>query len=411
MPRRRAFPPAGSGRVGGASSARQALCYDPAQGPTIRQAERQQQGAPAMSMSMSTFANLSVSRRFVVRAAAVAPAVAAFGLPAMRAAAADAKTVTMVTDTAGLGDQNFNDLAKKGLDKAAADLGVTANVIESRDAAAYIPNLTEAADQADLTVGVGFLLTEAITEVANQYPDDSFLLIDSVSDAPNVASVLFKEQEAAFLAGVAAGLSTTSNKLGVVGGVKIPPVVRYAVGFEAGAKSVNPDAEVIVSYADTFSDPALGKELTLAQYNQGVDIAFPVAGATGIGSFDAAKEKGDGFWVIAADADQSQLGAEHQLAVAAKGVDTAVFTVVKQMVDGEFKGGIQELGLKEGGVDLLNPGGYVTEDIAKTVDAYKAAIIDGSLVVPADEDQLKAWKPVAPDALGGAMDAAATPAA
>lgn len=357
------------------------------------------------------FASQSVSRRFVVKAAAGAAAVAAFGLPAVRAAAQDAKTVTMVTDTAGLGDQNFNDLAKKGLDQAAAELGVTPLVIESRDAAAYIPNLSESAEQSDLTVGVGFLLTEAITEVANMYPDDAFMLIDSVSEAPNVASVLFKEQEAAFLAGVAAGLSTKSNKLGVVGGVKIPPVVRYAVGFEAGAKSVNPEVEVIVSYADTFSDPALGKELTLAQYNQGVDVAFPVAGATGIGSFDAAKEKGEGFWVVAADADQSQLGAEHQLAVAAKGVDTAVLTVAKQLVDGEFKGGIQELGLKEGGVDLLNPGGYVTDEIMKTVDAYKAAIIDGSLVVPADEEQLAAWEPVAPDALGGEMQAAATPAA
>lgn len=359
-----------------------------------------------------------VSRRFLVKAAAIAPAVAAFGFGAIRVSAEDAMTVTMVTDTAGLGDQNFNDLAKKGLDKAGADFGVTTNVIESRDAAAYIPNLTQAAESGDLTVAVGFLLTDAIVEIAKQYPDEKFLLIDSVAVDPdtseplsNVASVTFKEQEAAFLAGVAAGLSTKSNKLGVVGGIKIPPVVRYAVGFEAGAKSVNPDVEVIVSYADTFSDPALGKELTLAQFNQGADIAFPVAGATGIGSFDAAKEKGEGFWVVAADADQSQLGAEHQLAVAAKGVDTAVVTVSKALVDGAFAGGPQALGLKEGGVDLLNPGGYVTEEIMKTVEAYKAAIIDGSLVVPEDEDQLKAFAPVAPDALGGEMDAAATPAA
>ncbi|MFM9108117.1 MAG: BMP family protein [Chloroflexota bacterium] len=348
-----------------------------------------------------------VSRRFLVKAAAAAPILAALGPGALRAGAQDKPTVTMVTDTAGLGDQNFNDLAKKGLDQAAAELGITPQVIESRDAAANIPNLTQSAESSDLTVGVGFLLTDAIVEIAKQYPDDKFLLIDSVAIDPdtsepvgNVVSLTFKEQEAAFLAGVAAGLSTKSNKLGVVGGVKIPPVVRYAVGFEAGAKSVNPAVEVIVSYADTFSDPALGKELSLAQYNQGADIVFPVAGATGIGSFDAAKEKGEGFWGVAADADQSQLGAEHQLGVAAKGVDTAVFTVSKQVVDGAFVGGPQELGLKEGGVDLLNPGGYITDEIMATVDAYKAAIIDGSLVVPADEDQLKAYAPVAPDALG-----------
>ena len=225
----------------------------------------------------SRLASLRLTRRPLLAALAAAPFAGALArVPG--ASAQDPIVVTMVTDTAGLGDQNFNDLAKAGLDRAVEELGVDGKVIESRDAAAYIPNLTQAAEQGQLTVGVGFLLTEAITEVAEQYPDHSFMLIDSVSEAPNVSSVTFKEQEGAFLAGVLAALMTKSNKLGVVGGIKIPPVVRYAVGFEAGAKSVNPDIDVVVAYADTFDDPALGKELTLAQYNQGVDIAFPVAG-------------------------------------------------------------------------------------------------------------------------------------
>lgn len=354
------------------------------------------------------FTAVPLSRRTILTAAAFAPLAAGLGLGAGRAAAQSELTVTMVTDTAGLGDQNFNDLAKKGLDQAQAELGVQTGVIESRDAAAYIPNLTQAAEQSDLTVAVGFLLTDAVNEVALQFPDDRFLLIDAVSEAPNVESVLFKEQEAGFLAGVAGALSSTSKQLGVVGGIKIPPVVRYAVGFEAGAKSADPSVEVVVSYADTFGDPALGKELTLAQYNQGADVVFPVAGATGIGSFDAAKEKGEGFWVIAADADQSQLGAEHQLAVAAKGVDIAVFTVAEQVVNDTFEGGIRELGLAEGGVDLLNPGGFVTEGIMATVEAYKAAIIAGDLVVPTDEEQLASFSPVPAD---GLPIAAATPAA
>ena len=352
-----------------------------------------------------------VSRRAVVASMVALPAAAALG--ARWAAAQTPVTVTMVTDTAGIGDQSFNDLAKKGLDKAAAELGVKANVIESRDAAAYVPNLTQAAESSDLIVGVGFLLTDAITEVAGQYPDKKFVLIDSHSDAPNVASVMFKEQEGAFLAGVAAGLMTKAsgkNDVGVVGGIKIPPVIRYAVGFEAGVKSVNPDAKVTVAYADTFDDPALGKELTLAQYNAGADIVFPVAGKTGVGSFDAAKEKGAGYWVIAADADQSQLGADHQLAVARKGVDTAVFAITKEAVDGTFSGGDHLLGLKEDGVGLATPGDHVPADVLAVVDRYKAAIVDGSLVVPADEDALKAFTPVAPDALPAAP-AAATPAA
>jgi basic membrane protein A len=260
------------------------------------------------------------------------------------------------------------------------------------------------AEQSDLAVGVGFLLTEAMAEIATQFPDGKFLLIDSVAQAPNVQGVLFREQEGAFLSGVLAGLMTESNKLGVVGGIKIPPVVRYAVGFEAGAKSVNPDVEVVVAYADTFSDPALGKELTLAHYNQGVDIAFPVAGATGIGSFDAAKELGEGHWVIAADTDQSQLGAEYQLGVSEKGVDTALFLAAKQVVDGTFEGGEKSLGLAEDGVGLGNPHESVPQDVLDVVAVYEQAIIDGTIVIPADEEELAAFEPVA-------LEAVATPTA
>ncbi|MFT4038424.1 MAG: BMP family ABC transporter substrate-binding protein [Thermomicrobiales bacterium] len=351
----------------------------------------------------SHLASKRITRRPLLAALAAAPFAGALArVPGV--SAQDPIVVTMVTDTAGLGDQNFNDLANAGLNRAIEELGVDGKVIESRDAAAYIPNLTQAADQSALSIGIGFLLTEAITEVANQYPDGKFMLIDSVSDAPNVQSITFRENEGAFLAGVLAGLMTESNKLGVIGGIKIPPVERYAVGFEAGAKSANPDVSVVVAYADTFDDPALGKELTLAQYNQGVDIAFPVAGKTGVGTFDAAKEKGEGYWVIAADTDQSQLGAEHQLAVSEKGVDTAVFLSAQEVVDGTFKGGATSLGLKEDGVGLGHPNEAVPQEVLDVVAAYEQAIIDGTIVVPATEDELAAFTPVA-------VDAVATPVA
>jgi basic membrane protein A and related proteins len=343
-------------------------------------------------------ASVRVTRRPVLAALAAAPFAGALAR-AQTAFAQEPIVVTMVTDTAGLGDQNFNDLAKRGLDRAVEELGVQGEVIESRDAASYVPNLAQAAEQSDLTVGVGFLLTEALTEVAKQYPDDNFLLIDSVSEAPNVQGVTFRENEGAFLTGVVAALMTETNKLGVVGGQKIPPVVRYVVGFEAGAKSINPDIEVVVGYADTFGDPALGKELTLAQYNQGVDIAFPVAGLTGVGSFDAAKEKGEGFWVIAADTDQSQLGAEHQLAVAEKGVDTAMFLAAQQIVEGTFEGGSTSLGLKEDGVGLGSPNEVIPQEVLDVAAAYEQAIIDGTLTVPADEEELASFEPVPQEAV------------
>jgi basic membrane protein A and related proteins len=355
----------------------------------------------------SRIASVRIKRRPLLAALVMTP-VAGMMTRVAPVHAQDPIVVTMVTDTAGLGDQNFNDLAKRGLDRAVDELGVQGEVIESRDAASYIPNLTQAAEQSDLTVGVGFFLIEAITEIGNQYPDEKFLLIDAVSEAPNVQGVLFREQEGGFLSGVLAGLITESNKLGVVGGVKIPPVGHYAVGFEAGAKSVNPDVEVVVAYADTFGDPALGKELTLAQYNQGIDIAFPVAGATGIGSFEAAKELGEGHWVIAADTDQSQLGAEFQLAVAEKGVDTALFLAAQQVVDGTFEGGEKSLGLAEDGVGLGHPHESVPQDVLDTVAAYEQAIIDGTISVPADEEELTAFEPVAIDDLGAPV---ATPSA
>src|ERR687897_774747 len=307
----------------------------------------------------SRIASVPVKRRRLLAAMAVAP-VAGMMTRVPTAQAQDQIVVTMVTDTAGLGDQNFNDLAKRGLDQAVEELGVQGEVIESRDAASYIPNLTQAAEQSALAVGVGFLLTEAITEVANQYSDKNFLLIDSLSDAPNVQGVLFRENEGAFLSGVLAASMTETNKLGVVGGQKIPPVVRYVVGFEAGA--------------------------------------------TGIGSFEAAKELGEGHWVIAADTDQSQLGAEYQLGVSEKGVDTALFLAAQQVVEGAFEAGQQSLGLAEDGVGLGHPHESVPQEVLDVVAAYEQAIFDGTITVPADEAELAAFEPVV-------LDAVATPTA
>src|SRR5215218_9687286 len=142
----------------------------------------------------SQIASVRMKRRPLLAAMAMAPVAGMMvRLPAVHAQ--DSIVVTMVTDTAGLGDQNFNDLAKRGLDRAVDELGVQGEVIESRDAASYIPNLTQAAEQSDLTAGVGFLKNEATTEVANQYSDKNFFLIDSLSNAPNVQGVLFREQE------------------------------------------------------------------------------------------------------------------------------------------------------------------------------------------------------------------------
>src|SRR5688500_11456661 len=351
----------------------------------------------------SRIASVRMKRRPLLAAMAMAPVAGVMSrVPAVHAQ--DPIVVTMVTDTAGLGDNNFVDLANRGLNQAIDELGIQGEIIESRDAASYIPNLTAAAETSDLTIGVGFLIIDALTEIANQFPDRNFMLIDAGSTAPNVLGVTFREQEGAFLAGVLAARMTQSNRLGVVGGVKIPPVVRYAVGFEAGAKSISPDVGVVVAYADTFEDPAIGKELTLAQFNQDVDIVFPVAGRAGVGSFEAANEVGEGHWVIAADTDQSHLGNDNQLAVSEKGVDTAVFLAIQQLVDGTFTGGDLAIGIEEGGVGLGNLHESVPQDVLDQIAVYEQAIIDGTITVPADEEELAAFEPVA-------LEAVATPTA
>jgi len=345
----------------------------------------------------------AMNRRRLVLASAAAAAAAPFARFSS-ALAQDGMVITGVTDTAGLGDQNFNDLADAGGKQAAEEYGIEWRVLESQNAADYIPNLTRAAEESDLTVAIGFLLTDAVAEIAAQYPDSRFMLIDSVVEADNVASVLFKEQEGGFLAGIAAGLlAGPERKVGVVGGIRIPPVIRYEVGFRAGVMTVAPDVEVLISYADDFENPTLGKELTLAQYDQGADIVFPIAGRTGVGSFDAAVERGEGAWIIAADADQSHLGPDNQLCAALKKIDESVVRVVGQVVDDSFEGGIQNLGISEDGVDLAAWHGSVAEDIIAQVDGYKQAIADGTVVPPVDDETFETFEPVV-------VDGVATPA-
>jgi basic membrane protein A and related proteins len=343
-------------------------------------------------MDLDQIARARLNRRRLVGTALAIPAIAAFPASLRLTSAQDAISATMVTDTNGLGDQNFNDLADKGGKQAASEFGVDWKVIESADSSQYVPNMTAAAEQSDLSVGVGYLLEPALTSVAEQNPDKKFLLIDSVSDAPNVRSITFKEQEGAYLAGVVAGLTTKTNKLGFVGGQKIPPVIRYQVGFQAGVKSVNPDAEVIISYVNSFDDIQLGKELTLAQFNQGADIVFPAAGRSGIGSYEAVKEKGPGYWVIGADVDQDHLAPGLQLVVAQKGVDTAVYNTIKEVVDDQFQAGAENLGIKEGFVSLQTPGNRVPDDILAVANGYQKAIIDGTIVPPTTEEELAAFQ-------------------
>ena len=265
----------------------------------------------------------------------------------------------MVTDIGGLNDRSFNFLANKGMEQAQSELGTEIRVVVSDSNGDYVPNLTTLAQQQfDLIVPVGFLMADATNTVATKVPSANFAIVDfsaaGLKDKPkNVQGLLFKENEAGYLAGYLAGLWAKDNNaktVSTVGGQKIPPVDAYIAGFQAGAKKASPGIETLNGYSQDFVDQAKCKEIALDQIAQGSKVVFQVAGGCGLGALDAAKEKG--VQGIGVDADQAYLG-PHILTSALKKVDVAVFQAVKRAQAGNFKGGTDVIATVEnGGVGL-----------------------------------------------------------
>ncbi|MBA3261489.1 MAG: BMP family ABC transporter substrate-binding protein [Thermoleophilaceae bacterium] len=296
--------------------------------------------------------------------------------------AAESIKAGVVTDIGGLNDRSFNFLANKGRKDAERELGAETRVLISGKAGDYIPNLTTLAQQQyDLIVPVGFLMADATNTVASKLPDSKFAIVDfsaaGLKDKPtNVEGLLFKEQEAGYLAGYLAGLWAKDNGakvISTVGGQKIPPVDHYIAGFQAGAKKASPGIETLNAYSQDFIDPAKCKEIALDQIDKGSKVVFQVAGQCGLGALDAAKEKG--VQGIGVDADQAYLG-DHILASALKKVDVAVFDAIKRAQDGTFKGGTDVVAdVKNGGVGLgkIGPAGEKYADQLKQVQDQIAA--------------------------------------
>jgi basic membrane protein A and related proteins len=273
--------------------------------------------------------------------------------------AAESIKAGVVTDIGGLNDRSFNALANKGIKQAESELGVETRVLISESNGDYVPNLTTLAQQQfDLIIPVGFLMADAVNTVATQLPDAQFAIVDapaaSLKDKPqNVQGLLFRENEAGYLAGYLAGLWAKDNNataVSTVGGQKIPPVDAYIAGFQAGAKKAFPQVETLNGYSQDFVDQAKCKEIALDQIAQGSKVVFQVAGGCGLGALDAAKE--EGVQGIGVDADQGYLG-DHILTSAIKKVDVAVFEAVKRAQEGQFEGGTDVIATVEsGGVGL-----------------------------------------------------------
>lgn len=241
-----------------------------------------------------------------------------------------------------------------------------------------------------MTWGIGFDLGDAIKKVATENPNANLAIIDSVVEAPNVASVTFSENEGSFLVGVVAGLTTKTNKVAFIGGLESPVIKRFEAGFKAGVAAVNPSAKVTPTYAGGYDKPDVGKSLAATLYNDGNDIIFPAAGQTGNGVFNEAKARnkagGTKVWVIGVDKDQSiEFGTDVTLTSMIKRVDEAVLKVSKEVIDGTFKGGTTTvLGLKDNGVGISDTKDNVSEEILAKVEEYKKQIIDGTITVPSE---------------------------
>ncbi len=308
-------------------------------------------------------------------------------------------TVFFVTDTGGLGDKSFNDSAWAGVEMAAKKYDVTANVIQSYEQADYIPNLTAAAQVSDVVVAVGFMMQDALAKVAPQFPNTKFIFIDGVVKSPNVENFLFKEQQGAFLVGYLAAAMTKTGKVGYVGGIPIPPVLRYQYGYEAGVKTYNvlngANVQVLSGYVGSFDDPAAGKSMTNSQFSEGADIVFAAAGLSGLGTIEAAKDAGKGHFAIGVDQDQDYLAPGYVLTSAMKRVNVAVFDGIKSVVEGTFKGGTITLTLKDNGIGM-SPMTYTKQLVPKPIfhqlDVLKKAIIDGKLVVPGTKEAFQAFQ-------------------
>lgn len=311
-------------------------------------------------------------------------------------------SIAMVTDVGGVDDKSFNQSAWEGVQKWGADNGLEKgegfDYLQSASDADYNTNLNALLRRDfDLVFGVGFLMNDAVLEIAEQQPDKMLAIIDSQVDAPNVASIMFKEQEGAFLAGVVAATMSETGKIGFVGGQSIPVITRFHAGYVAGAKAVNPDIEIDVYYAEAFDKAELGKTAANRMYSSGVDIIFHAAGGTGNGVFTEAKERKEkdpnaNVWVIGVDADQYEEGkvGEHNVTLTSmlKGVGNAVIDISDRAKAGDFPGGETiTYGLAEDGVGLADSRGAIPQEVLDVVEEYKAKIVSGDITVPAEVEK------------------------
>lgn len=330
-------------------------------------------------------------RKKVMAAVLTAAMVASVSaMPQMVAAADDEFKIGLITDVGGVNDGSFNQSAWAGLEKAGEELGVEVNYLESATDADYQPNMETFVDEDyDLIISVGYMLADATREAAEANPDTKFAIIDDSSiDLPNVTSLMFKAEQASYLVGYVAGLTTKTNNIGFVVGMTNETMNQFGYGYCAGAIDANPDITVQQFNANSFADSATGKTMANTAITNGADIVFQAAGATGLGVIEACQEAG--VYAIGVDSDQSSIAPKTVLTSAMKRVDNAVYDAVQELIDDKLEGGVQTFDLAAGGVDIAPSQDLISDDVIKAVDEVKEKIISGDVVIPDNKDDFEA---------------------
>ncbi len=302
--------------------------------------------------------------------------------------ASDARVkVGIVFDIGGKDDRSFNAAAYQGVLRAKAELPILLRDVEPGDPSSVEPALRAFAQYGyTTTIGVGFSQGPIVTQIARDYPQLHFVLIDSVADLPNVASLLFKEHEGSFLVGMIAACTSKRGILGFIGGMDIPLIHKFETGYEEGARYVNPRIRVLQNYVGitdaAWNNPGKGRELANAQYEQGADVIFQAAGNSGLGVFDAAEAYKK--FAIGVDANQNWVKPGYILTSMIKRIDNAVFSVIKDEVEGKFQGGVHVYGLENDGVAYAldeHNRALIPQSVIDRVEEAKRQIIAGKIKV------------------------------
>ena len=315
--------------------------------------------------------------------------------------------VGIVFDIGGKDDRSFNAAAYEGVKCAETgrkpdgtpcdkpSLGIMLRDVEPGNPTSIEPAMRAFAERGyDLIIGVGSAQAPIMEIVAKDYPNINFAIVDGASELPNVASLVFKEHEGSYLVGMIAAKESKTGVLGFIGGMDIGLIHRFATGYEEGAKAARPDARVIVNYVGVtdgaWNNPGKGKELALAQIGKGADVIFTAAGNSGLGAFDAVEQAGRGpdgranRFVIGVDSNQNGVKPGFVLTSMVKRVDNAVYQIVSDVVNKNFKGGFHVYGVEADGVgysmDQFNQA-LIRPDVIQQAEEAKQRIIRGEIKV------------------------------